>query len=113
MIFHDFMIAMGGKLSGRQLDSATLSREGIEVFRGMLERHGESFCEPVPGVADYDLQWTREGQPRAPARKSFRHGAPTCRGSFCEPVPGVADYDLQWTREGLGTGVGVASLWHK
>lgn len=61
MIYHDVTIAaMGERRSHRTHDTARLAPEAVEVFAGMLARHGPAFFEPIPipAFAHLSLRWT-------------------------------------------------------
>jgi hypothetical protein len=60
MIFHDVTIVIGSTYSRRTHDTATLVPAAVEVFRSLLERHGDAFRVRLP-VRGLELQWTREG----------------------------------------------------
>jgi hypothetical protein len=63
MVFHDITIVIGSVSSRRTHDTATLVPATVEVFRSLLERHGDDFRArlPVRGLEHIELQWTKEG----------------------------------------------------
>lgn len=58
MRFYDYTLVAGGKVSRREHESAKLLPPAVEVFRDMLERHGDHFRQVVPMVKGYELQFT-------------------------------------------------------
>ncbi len=63
MTFHDITIVIGSVHSRRTHDTAGLVPGAVEVFRSMLDRHGDNFREPlpIPAFAHIGLSWTRQG----------------------------------------------------
>jgi hypothetical protein len=64
MIFHAITIdAIGNRRSRRTHDSATIPPAAVEVFRALLERHGEDFRVPLPvaGLKHIKLALARAG----------------------------------------------------
>jgi hypothetical protein len=60
MHFHGITITIGSVSRRRTHDNASLLPAAVEVFRDLLERHGDDFRVPLP-VRGLELQWTREG----------------------------------------------------
>ena len=64
MQFHDLAVdATGDWRSQRTRDSATLRPAAVEIFRDLIERHGEDFRVPLPvaGLGHIELALTRAG----------------------------------------------------
>jgi hypothetical protein len=63
MIIHDATIVIGSAHSRRTKDTASIAPAAIEVFRTMLDRHGDHFRVPLPveGLEHIELQWSRGG----------------------------------------------------
>jgi hypothetical protein len=64
MQFHDITIVIGSAVSRRRThDTASLLPAAVEVFRDLLEQHGDDFRArlPVRGLEHVELKWTREG----------------------------------------------------
>lgn len=77
MIYHDLTVTLlGDRTSRRKHDSRRLVRGAVEVFRDLLDRHGDGFREPIPvaGLESIDLQWTSE-PPHTAAVATFWSGA--------------------------------------
>lgn len=51
VIFHDITLGVGGAVSCRRQDPAELQPGAVEVFRTMIERHGDCFRAPLPHAA--------------------------------------------------------------
>jgi len=71
VIFHDITLRLGERLSTRKHDSAELLPAAVEVFRDLLERHGDDFRAPVPLVEGVELYWTED---HGAALATFWHG---------------------------------------
>jgi hypothetical protein len=64
LIFHDVTIDATGSAGPRRThDSATIRPAAVEVFRDLVERHGEDFRVPLPveGLEHIELALTRAG----------------------------------------------------
>lgn len=76
MLIHDITIEAGAIRSRRQKDTVELRPAAVEVFRDLLERHGEHFRVPLPvrGLEHLELHWDQYGA-GAPAT-FWSRGAP-------------------------------------
>ena len=87
LIFHDVTLDAAGTIRSRRThDSATLRPAAVEIFRYLIERHGEGFHVPLPveGLEHFELALTRSG---STALVSFwSHGAPVTTSAL---VPGI------------------------
>ena len=62
LIFHDVTLDAAGTIRSRRThDSATLRPAAVEIFRYLIERHGEGFRVPLPveGLEHIELALTR------------------------------------------------------
>jgi hypothetical protein len=62
--FHDITIDATGNIRSRRThDSAQLLPADVEIFRDLIERHGEGFHVPLPveGLEHFELALTRSG----------------------------------------------------
>ena len=76
MTFHDITIVIGSVHSRRTHDTERLIAAAVEVFRDMIERHGQHFRErlPVAGLERIELQWTQQGSCAMATFWSTAHG---------------------------------------
>ena len=64
LIFHNVTLDAAGTIRSRRThDSATLRPAAVEIFRYLIERHGEGFRVPLPveGLEHIELALTRSG----------------------------------------------------
>jgi hypothetical protein len=63
LIFHDVTIRVGSVAWRRTHDSAALLPAAVEVFRTLIEQHGEDFRVPLPvkGLEHIELALSRAG----------------------------------------------------
>ena len=98
MLFHDVTIRIGSVASRRTHDSATLRPAAVELFRDLIERHGEEFRVGLPvEVRDHvELALTRAGS--AALATFWAPGAPVTTSAL---VPGINPRDDRQALEGL------------
>jgi hypothetical protein len=98
LIFHDVTIRFGSVASRRTHDAATLRPAVVEVFRDLIERHGEEFRVPLPveGLDRVELALTRAGS--AALATFWARGAPVTTSAL---VPGIDPTDDRQALEGL------------
>ena len=91
LIFHNVTLDAAGTIRSRQThDSATLRPAAVEIFRYLIERHGEGFRVPLPveGLEHIELALTRSG---TTALATFWvAGAPVTTAAF---LPGINPED--------------------
>ena len=97
--FHAVTIdAARGLRSRRTHDSATLLPAAVEVFRDLVERHGEEFRVPLPvkGLEHIELDLTRAGS--AALATFWSRGEPVTSSAL---APGIYPRDDRQALEGL------------
>jgi len=91
LIFHDVTLDAAGNIRSRRThDSATLRPAAVEIFRYLIERHGEGFRVPLPveGLEHIELALTRSG---TTALATFwARGAPVTTSAL---LPGINPED--------------------
>jgi len=91
LIFHNVTLDAAGTIRSRRThDSATLRPAAVEIFRYLIERHGEGFRVPLPveGLEHIELALTRSG---TTALATFWvAGAPVTTAAF---LPGINPED--------------------
>src|SRR5262249_7435023 len=98
LIFHEVTIRFGSVAARRTHDSATLLPAAVELFRDLIERHGEDFCVPLPvkDLKHVELALSRAGS--AALATFWNHGAPVTTLAL---VPGKNAGDDRQALEGL------------
>jgi hypothetical protein len=98
LIFHDVTIRLGSVASRRTHDSRTLRPAAVEIFRDLVERHGEDFRVglPVKGLEHIELSLTRSGT--AALATFWSRGEPVTSSAL---VPGIDPRDDRQMLEGL------------
>jgi hypothetical protein len=96
--FHDVTIRFGSVASRRTHDSATLRPAAVELFRDLIERHGEEFRVALPGkgLEHIELALTRVGT--TAVATFWSRGAPVTTSAL---VPGLDAGDDRQALEGL------------
>jgi hypothetical protein len=98
LIFHDVTLRFGSVASRRTHDSARLRPAAVEIFRDLIERHGEDFRVPLPvrGLEHIELALSRAGS--AALATFWSRGAPVTTSAL---VPGKDAGDDRQALEGL------------
>ena len=101
MIFHDITIVIGSVHSRRTHDTGGLVRAAVEVFRSMLNRHGENFREPLPvdGLGHIELNWTRQGT--AAVATFWSGGTPVTTSALAPGLSADDDQAVLWGVQSL------------
>ena len=93
--FHAVTIdAAAGLRSRRTHDSATLLPAAVEVFRDLIERHGEEFRVPLPvkGLEHIELDLTRAGS--AALATFWSRGEPVTMSALAPGLDADADREV-------------------
>ena len=98
LVFHDVTIWFGSVAARRTHDSATLRPAAVELFRDLIERHGEDFrvALPVEGLEHIELALSRAGS--AALATFWSRGAAVTTSAL---VPGKNAGDDRQALEGL------------
>ena len=94
LIFHDVTIRLESVASRRTHDSRALRPAAVEVFRDLVERHGEDFRVglPVKGLEHIELSLTRSGT--AALATFWSRGEPVTTSALAPGLDADADREV-------------------